>query len=259
MYFSSASRVKRALRSCSESSCPFLTLCARNPSSDSFIIWSAPRLLVRMIIVLRKLTSLPFASVNTPSSSSCNSKLNTSGCAFSISSKSTTEKGFFIIWAVSELASRDPSAINRETSSRFTYSFKSRRIILSSPLKYTSESAFESSVFPTPVGPRNKNVPIGRFWFRTPVLARRKAFATTETAFSCPTIRAWSRFSRFRRVSFSSSTFAVEILTFIVCSIAFSTELAVTILFSAKPADISNNLTARPGISKSKIYLWLSR
>nr|DAS13264.1 MAG TPA: hypothetical protein [Caudoviricetes sp.] len=38
-----------------------------------------------------KSTTFPFPSVRRPSSSSCNKTLNTSGCAFSISSNRITE------------------------------------------------------------------------------------------------------------------------------------------------------------------------
>ena len=48
---------------------------------------------VMMITVLRKSTVRPWASVSRPSSSTCSSVLNTSACAFSISSNSTTEYG----------------------------------------------------------------------------------------------------------------------------------------------------------------------
>ena len=47
--------------------------------------------LVMIIIVFLKLTTRPLLSVNLPSSNTCNKTLNTSGCAFSISSKSTIE------------------------------------------------------------------------------------------------------------------------------------------------------------------------
>ncbi len=50
-------------------------------------------LLVMMRTVLVKFTVRPRPSVRRPSSSTCNSMLNTSGWAFSISSSSTTEYG----------------------------------------------------------------------------------------------------------------------------------------------------------------------
>ncbi len=44
-------------------------------------------------MVLRKSTVRPWPSVSLPSSSTASSTSNTSGCAFSISSNSTTEYG----------------------------------------------------------------------------------------------------------------------------------------------------------------------
>jgi hypothetical protein len=54
---------------------------------------SAPRFEVMMISVLRKSTVRPWPSVSRPSSSTCSNTLNTSGCAFSISSNRTTWYG----------------------------------------------------------------------------------------------------------------------------------------------------------------------
>ena len=50
-----------------------------------------PMFEVMMMMVLRKSTVRPLLSVRRPSSSTCNKMLKTSGCAFSISSSSTTE------------------------------------------------------------------------------------------------------------------------------------------------------------------------
>ena len=50
-----------------------------------------PRLEVKIITVFLKFTVLPCPSVIRPSSSTCKSTLNTSGCAFSTSSNSTTQ------------------------------------------------------------------------------------------------------------------------------------------------------------------------
>ena len=55
--------------------------------------YSEPMLEVMMMTVLRKSTVRPCASVSLPSSRTCSSVLNTSGCAFSTSSNSTTEYG----------------------------------------------------------------------------------------------------------------------------------------------------------------------
>ena len=52
-----------------------------------------PKLEVIMMIVFLKFTVRPLLSVKRPSSSTWSSMLNTSGCAFSISSNNTTEYG----------------------------------------------------------------------------------------------------------------------------------------------------------------------
>ena len=52
-----------------------------------------PRFDVMMTTAFLKSTVRPLPSVSRPSSSSCSRTLSTSGCAFSISSKSTTEYG----------------------------------------------------------------------------------------------------------------------------------------------------------------------
>ena len=63
-----------------------------NPAVRRFAS-EVPRLLVMMTSVLRKSTVLPCPSVSRPSSRICRSVLNTSGCAFSISSNRITRKG----------------------------------------------------------------------------------------------------------------------------------------------------------------------
>ena len=77
------------------------------------------------------------------------------------------------------------------------------RTIARSSSNMNSASARASSVLPTPVGPRNTNEPIGRFGSCRPERARRSAFATAETASSCPTTRSCSRSSMW--ISFSVS------------------------------------------------------
>jgi hypothetical protein len=54
-----------------------------------------------------------------------------------------------------------------------------------------SASAFASSVFPTPVGPRKMNEPIGRFGSFRPARARRTARETVSIASCCPMTRWW--------------------------------------------------------------------
>ncbi len=68
-----------------------------------------------------------------------------------------------------------------------------------------SASAFVSSVFPTPVGPRNMNEPIGLFGSFKPTLALLTALEIDFTASSCPITLLWSMDSRFRSLSDSFS------------------------------------------------------
>src|SRR6516225_3053023 len=77
--------------------------------------------------------------------------------------------------------------MRRATVCRSWYSFMSSRTIACSSSNMNSASARASSVFPTPVGPRNMKLPIGRFGSCRPVRARRSAFATASTASSWPT------------------------------------------------------------------------
>ena len=62
---------------------------------------SAPALVVMMMMTLRKSALRPLLSVSVPWSITCSSTLKTSGCAFSISSSSSTACGFFEIASVS--------------------------------------------------------------------------------------------------------------------------------------------------------------
>ena len=66
-----------------------------------------------------------------------------------------------------------------------------------------SASALASSVLPTPVGPRKRNVPIGRFGSARPARERRSAFETASTASSWPITRSCRRSSMW--ISFSTS------------------------------------------------------
>ena len=75
------------------------------------------------------------------------------------------------------------------------YSDMSSRTIARSSSNMNSASAFASSVFPTPVGPRKTNEPIGRFGSCRPERARRSAFETASIAASWPTTRWCSRAS----------------------------------------------------------------
>ncbi len=63
------------------------------------------------------------------------------------------------------------------------------RIIAFSLSNRKSASALASSVLPTPVGPRNRNEPVGRSGSLTPARARRTASETARTATCWPTTR----------------------------------------------------------------------
>ena len=65
----------------------------RKPGETRLPMKLVPRLEVMIRIVFLKSTTWPTESVRRPSSSTWSSMLNTSGWAFSISSKSTTEYG----------------------------------------------------------------------------------------------------------------------------------------------------------------------
>ena len=83
------------------------------------------------------------------------------------------------------------------------YSDMSMRTIASWESNMNSASARASSVLPTPVGPRKRNVPIGRSGSLSPALERRSASETAATASRWPTTRRWRRSSMW--ISFSTS------------------------------------------------------
>src|SRR2546425_638867 len=68
--------------------------------------------------------------------------------------------------------------MSRATVCFSMYSDMSMRIIARSSSNRNSASARASSVLPTPVGPRNRNEPIGRLGSLRPERARRTALAT---------------------------------------------------------------------------------
>src|SRR3989344_4165276 len=84
------------------------------------------------------------------------------------------------------------------------YSDISMRIIVSSSPKYTAATVLASSVLPTPVGPKNSRLTIGRFKSRISARARRKLEATMATASSWSIRRWWMRSSKFSRTSVSA-------------------------------------------------------
>ena len=62
---------------------------------------SAPAFVVMMMMTLRKSALRPLLSVSVPWSITCSSTLKMSGCAFSISSSSSTACGFLVMASVS--------------------------------------------------------------------------------------------------------------------------------------------------------------
>ena len=88
------------------------------------------------------------------------------------------------------------------------YSDMSIRTIASCESNMNSASARASSVLPTPVGPRNRNVPIGRSGSCRPARERRRAFETATTASSWPITR-WCRRSSMW-MSFSTSPSSIR-------------------------------------------------
>ena len=85
------------------------------------------------------------------------------------------------------------------------YSLISRRIIAFSSSNKNSASARLNSVFPTPVGPRKINEPIGLFSSCNPARARRTAFETARIAECWPMTRSCKRSSIFTNFSRSPS------------------------------------------------------
>src|SRR5215218_3048735 len=83
------------------------------------------------------------------------------------------------------------------------YSDMSMRTIASWLSNMNSASARASSVLPTPVGPRNRNTPIGRSGSASPARERRSALETLRTASSWPMTRRCRRSSMC--TSFSTS------------------------------------------------------
>ena len=89
------------------------------------------------------------------------------------------------------------------------YSDMSKRTSALSLPKRKAASERATSVFPTPVGPRNMKEPTGRFGFLSPARVRRMARATALIADCWETIRLWSSSSMRRSFSDSSSLIAV--------------------------------------------------
>ncbi len=110
-------------------------------------------------------------------------------CFFLFHQKSTTEYGFLLTASVNCPPSSYPTypggaPINLETEYFSMYSDISILTILCSSSNKLSANAFASSVFPTPVGPKNRNEPIGLRGSLIPALERIIASETFSTASS---------------------------------------------------------------------------
>ena len=84
---------------CSSACAAFVAVPKPTPPPKSFN-WRAPMLEVIIIMVFLKSIFLPKLSVINPSSKICSKILNTSGCAFSISSNKITAYGFLLTFSV---------------------------------------------------------------------------------------------------------------------------------------------------------------
>ena len=83
------------------------------------------------------------------------------------------------------------------------YSLMSMRTMAFSSSNRKSASALASSVLPTPVGPRNRNDPVGRFGSEMPARERRTASETAWMASFWPITRLPRYSSMCRSFSFS--------------------------------------------------------
>ena len=105
------------------------------------------------------------------------------------------------------------------------------RTILFSSSNNVCARVFASSVLPTPVGPRNRNDPIGFVGSLIPALERMIASVTFVTASSCPITRLWRTSSRPRIFVFSPSvSFAtgIPVQREIILAISSSVTLSCT-------------------------------
>mmetsp|Transcript_30329 Transcript_30329/g.75348 ORF Transcript_30329/g.75348 Transcript_30329/m.75348 type:complete len:441 (-) Transcript_30329:1174-2496(-) len=206
-----------------------------------YAISSLPRLDVMMMRLLRKLTVRPCVSVTCPSSSTCSSTLKTSTCAFSISSKSTTEYGFWRTASVSIPPSSYPmypggAPMSRATECFSMYSLMSRRMSAPSVLNRYAAKALASSVLPTPVGPRNMKDATGPLGSDRSARERCTASATEVTACSCPMTRRCSSPSSCSSFAFSDATsLATGTPVHLLTTAAMSTSVTSSLVISPLP------------------------
>ncbi len=157
-----------------------------------------------MIKVIRKSTSRPAASVKRPSPRTPSSRSNTCGCAFSISSSSTTDSGCARTFDASDPELSRTSSMRRNACPAMNSLMSSRIIRCSSPNRYRV-SCLASSVFPTPVGPTKSSVPTGRSGSLSRALSLVTTRAQVSQAASCPTTLRRSSWATASAGSSSSS------------------------------------------------------
>ena len=104
-------------------------------------------------------------------------------------------------------------------------------------------SALVSSVFPTPVGPRNKKEPLGRFGSDKPARDRRTALETAMTASSCPTTRLCRKVSicsNFSRSPCNIFVTGIPVAALTTSAISFS----VTLVRMSFGSSVSSTVSA---------------
>mmetsp|Transcript_61997 Transcript_61997/g.140273 ORF Transcript_61997/g.140273 Transcript_61997/m.140273 type:complete len:407 (-) Transcript_61997:1317-2537(-) len=183
----------------------------REGSPAASRILSEPMFEVKTMMQFLKLTRFPLLSVRRPSSRSWSIRLNTSGCAFSISSKSTTAYGRRRIASVKSPPCSKPTypggaPMSLETVCFSMYSDMSRRTMASSLSNMAAASALQISVLPTPVGPRKASEAMGLSGSLRPALERCTASAMAAQAGACPLTRSSSSLSRPSSLSRSEAT-----------------------------------------------------
>ena len=108
----------------------------------------------------------------------------------------------------------------------------------SSELNRNSASALDSSVLPTPEGPRKMNEPAGRFGSFRPLRLRRMAFDSAVTASSWPMMRSCSTPSMRSSLSVSAS---VRLLTGTPVDMLTTSAISASVTCERSRSDSSAN------------------
>ncbi|CFP63828.1 Uncharacterised protein [Bordetella pertussis] len=186
---------------------------------------SAPALVVMMRMTLRKSALRPLLSVSVPWSMTCSRILKISGCAFSISSSSSTQCGCLVMASVSRPPWSNPTypggaPIRRETAWRSMYSDISKR---SSSMPMVNASWRATSVLPTPVGPENRKAPMGLSGLPNPERAILMAAVSAPMASSWPNttvLRSRSSVASLLRSSLDTDCGGMRAILETMCSIS---------------------------------------